>query len=85
LAGRAAPNEQRLLDVASCWSGVSVPPYSQRACQALTIWQTPVATSWDAPRMTSLVDRLLPDELWQRIQQRISVDSFSLRAVKGGT
>jgi hypothetical protein len=35
--------------------------------------------------MTSLVDRVLPDELWQRIQQRISVDSFSLRAVKGGT
>jgi Transposase DDE domain len=34
--------------------------------------------------MTSLVDRLLPDELWQRIQQRVSVDSFSLRAVRGG-
>jgi hypothetical protein len=49
--------------------------------------------------MTNLVDRLLPDALWQRIQplldelgeagridlERVSVDSFSLRAVKGGT
>jgi hypothetical protein len=56
----------------------------------------------DARCMTSLVELLLPEELWQRIQpllplldelgaggridlDRVSVDSFSLRAVKGGT
>jgi transposase len=29
--------------------------------------------SWDAPGMTSLVDRLLPDELWHRIQPLLPV------------
>jgi hypothetical protein len=31
--------------VASCGSEVSVAPCSQRACQALRVWQTPVANS----------------------------------------
>jgi transposase len=75
LAGRAAPNEQRLLDGGELLGG-----------SATTCWRR--LEEWAKAGVFDRLQLVLLDELGAagRVDlERVSVDSFSLRAVKGGT